>query len=357
MYLKIINPKTKNSKYYNTGSSKNVCNYLKHEAEKKGCDVSYFDAKNDNISDQNVIEKLDNNVKGLKKDDVKFHSLIINPSNAELDHIGNSDELLKDYVRDLMGEYANTFKLKNNVSPDDLLWYATIHEERTYKRSDIYYSKKECEEKGLEYFTKKPGMENKNIGDPKPGENKHIHIAVSARNKEMTQTLNPTAANGKNFRKTDFFKNGVILFANKFDRQQSLVDYESHILQKHNRSLQNASLRIKNVTGQTIDFDTLSDLRDKYGYSNLQTAIGYMFKKYNNGTLHSFPSEYIENFLKDKSGISYDQNYIDSSFDKNIDSLFNKMKNMDFSNFNDEMDNEILENIKKMRIDKKGFQL
>jgi hypothetical protein len=119
---------------------------------------------------------LDTNVKGLRSTEAKFYSLVLSPSADELQHIGNSEQALKAYTREVMEQYASNFQLKDGkeLKSKDLVWGATIHQEREYRGTD-----KEVQEGRA------------NAGDKRPGYQTHIHITVSARDAQQQITLNP----------------------------------------------------------------------------------------------------------------------------------------------------------------------
>ena len=113
---------------------------------------------------------LDGNVKGLKADDPKFHSLVLSPSADELLLIGNNPKALESYTQNVMDLYAKNFTLKNGKQLDgsDLVWAATIHQERKNRGTD----------EGVQ-------------GEKKDGLQTHVHVMVSARDAAQKITLNP----------------------------------------------------------------------------------------------------------------------------------------------------------------------
>lgn len=178
MYVKVINPATHGkTAYNNSGSSAQTLNYLKQEAGKDGKEAAFFGAEKDGLSAAELMQNIDNNVKGLRADDAKFYSLVISPSSDELAHIGNSEAKLKAYTREVMEHYAENFKLKNGRSLDseNLVWGATIHQDRSYRGTDPEVNAGTAK-----------------AGEKRPGLQTHIHIIVSARDAEQKITLNPT---------------------------------------------------------------------------------------------------------------------------------------------------------------------
>jgi hypothetical protein len=161
-----------------------MLNYLVQEIKKEGKDLSIlFNQDNDGLRPEQVMAAVDNNVKGLASNEARFYSLIVSPSAAELEHIKNNQQLLKDYTRQVMELYAQNFNLKDGrrLSCADLVWGAAIHQDRSYRGTD-----------------KEVMAGNARVGDKRPGLQTHVHIIVSARDGEQKVTLNP------NGRKTRF---------------------------------------------------------------------------------------------------------------------------------------------------------
>jgi hypothetical protein len=172
MYAKIINPKTNGRKVYNNaGSSLRCANYLSKEAKEAGGEATFFGSPGaPERTAAEAVALLDGNVKGLKKDDPKFHSLVLSPSIDELIHIGNDKKALEKYTQNVMDLYAKNFQLKEGrqLGEKDLIWVATIHQER-----------------------KNRGTDEGPAGEKKDGLQTHIHIMVSARDAAQKITLNP----------------------------------------------------------------------------------------------------------------------------------------------------------------------
>jgi hypothetical protein len=172
MYAKIINPKTNGKKVYdNKGSALRTANYLVQEAKEAGEVATFFGAPGSpDKTAEEVVAMLDNNVKGLRKDDTKFYSLVLSPSPEELAHMGNDLQALAKYTQHVMDDYAKNFTLKNGkeLGEPNLVWAATIHQERKNRGTD----------EGAQ-------------GEKKEGFQTHVHILVSARDADQKVTLNP----------------------------------------------------------------------------------------------------------------------------------------------------------------------
>ena len=178
MHAKLINPKANGKKAYNNqGSAAQALSYLTHEARQNGQEAQFFDGQREALDRESVMGALDNNVKGLRANEAKFYSLVLSPSPEELAHIGGGDEAkLRAYTREVMAAYAAGFRLKDGgaVGKDDLVWGAIIHQERTHRGTDPAVKEGEAR-----------------AGQPRPGLQAHIHVVVSARDRNQRVTLNP----------------------------------------------------------------------------------------------------------------------------------------------------------------------
>lgn len=180
MHSKIIIPEKHGKMVYdNKGSATNNAYYLQHESGKG--QAIFFNSQQTDIDAETVIDRIDNNLKGLRKDEVKYHNLVISPSQSELKHIKNDPQKLRQFSIQVMDNYAKNFQFRNGqkLTEKDLVWFAAIHNDRYYDQRDIN------------------GMQNKGIkelpevGAKKPGLQSHVHIIVSRRDASQQYTLNP----------------------------------------------------------------------------------------------------------------------------------------------------------------------
>ncbi|WP_428740181.1 MobB family relaxase [Tenacibaculum sp.] len=119
-------------------SSGDFVDYLEKENNDKAPELQehFFDQHHDHVSPKHVVKDIDGNTAKLRKTEPKFYSLTINPSQRELKHIGNDPDKLRQYVRDLMKDYANAFYRDSPVSVESIKYYAKIEYERLYKGFD-----------------------------------------------------------------------------------------------------------------------------------------------------------------------------------------------------------------------------
>lgn len=130
-----------NGTYNNTGSSRQLANYMEHEdlerMEKGIYTEGFFNLTDDNIYKSKVIKDIDTNIGQLLKTDAKFYAIHISPSESELWAMGNTEqekaEAMKRYIREVfIPEYANNFN--KGLSEADIKFYGKIHFDRS--RSD-----------------------------------------------------------------------------------------------------------------------------------------------------------------------------------------------------------------------------
>lgn len=181
----------------NTQSCRDLVNYLGKENEGKGLlnQEQFFNQTNNTIDSQYVVNSIDNNKKGLKDKDAKFFMVTINPSEKELQHllkmatngknIGHISELtpgeherytnlVKDYARQIMDDYARAFN--RDLTGKDLVYFGKVEQERHYKGTD-----KEVKQGKV------------NSGEIKPGLQTHVHIVISRKDTGQKHSLSPLA--------------------------------------------------------------------------------------------------------------------------------------------------------------------
>jgi len=218
------------------GSSGDFVNYLEKENEGKEPEQQegYFNQEEKNIDAERVIAEIDANTTKLSKRDPKFYSIMVSPSQAELKHIGDSPEKLKQYTRELMKTYAASFYRDKEVTVKEVLYFAKLERERTYSEKDkavkenqAHASKilelqhqiraiKEGREQG-DVARLQEKIKALEIGAPhkqhgkrivpgmaKEGNQSHIHIIVSRKDITNSHSLSP----GSKFRISETTLNG-----------------------------------------------------------------------------------------------------------------------------------------------------
>lgn len=167
------------------GGSKSLVDYLEKENEGKEIDEKnyFFSHTDDFVSSYNVENDIDNNKRGLSSKDIKFYSVILSPSEKELKHIGNDENKLREYTRNVMDKYAENFG--KGLKGSDLVYFAKIEHERYVKGFD--HAKGE--------------FLNQKQGEKKEGLNTHVHIIVS-----RNSSSNATTKSGKQFKLSPVIK-------------------------------------------------------------------------------------------------------------------------------------------------------
>lgn len=130
-----------NGTYNNSGSSRQLANYMEHEdlerMEKGVYTEGFFNMTEDNIYKSKVIKDIDSNIGQLLKTDAKFYAIHVSPSEKELRTMGNTEqeqaEAMRCYIREVfIPEYAKNFN--KELSASDIKFYGKIHFNRS--RSD-----------------------------------------------------------------------------------------------------------------------------------------------------------------------------------------------------------------------------
>ncbi|MBU1821386.1 MAG: hypothetical protein KKG00_07730 [Bacteroidetes bacterium] len=245
MVIRVL-PAAKSGIYSNRGSSQALVNYLEHEAkeEKDPQRSIFFNQECEGISSQEVREHIDTNVKGLRKNKPHFHSLVISPSQEELRHLQGDEEKLKSYTRQVMDNYAQNFKNRHlsKLEKGDVVWYATVHKSRKYSGLD----------------------EEVQVGQVRPkqkkeGEQTHIHVIVSARDKTMSRSLHPDSSSRQ-------FNYEAWLAKCKQDFERSF-EYKEVITESQQQQRLERQVKRLEKEGILLDREQMNDIGRSQNYS------------------------------------------------------------------------------------------
>ena len=307
-YAKISKPPAHANK--NAGSSGDLANYL--EKENIGLELSekefFFNQSDSNILVDEVVSGIDKNVKGLKKNETKFYEMSVSFSQNEIDHVkslnpevSDSKEAIRGYVRSVMDEYAQNFNRELKGKPltgNDLVYYAKIEEGRRYhpdthdeKTKDIYKHNFEVRQRINETpdQAKKDELSSQFLrnkegavilpGNPKPGDNTHVHIIISRRDASQSMSLSPqsNARNGHNILNGKKVKIG-------FDRDQFAEKVEKTFDNKFNydRELNNMYRQrqiAKSLRNGHSKFAAFSRDPEKLAENMAKNMVGKMIRK------------------------------------------------------------------------------
>ena len=225
MHINITKSETGNNK----GSSSQLVAYLEKEnrqaelLDKNYTPEYWFNNIVNNIQPYEVRKSIDNNIAKLSKDDAKFFLINISPSEKELRYLkelygkNGAKEALKQYANEVMCAYAKNFKRNGINSNDDLVYFGKVENSRYYSYKDLEVRK---------------GVAKK--GEAKPGEQMHLQIIVSRKDKSNSIKLSPlNNSKGKNaehslkvgqFDRVAFKQEAEKLFDGLFDYDRSLQE-------------------------------------------------------------------------------------------------------------------------------------
>ncbi|MDR2909974.1 MAG: DUF5712 family protein [Bacteroidales bacterium] len=262
----------------NSGSCADLAEYMEKEAEQEGKDDTlFFSHDKDSCELNDVIDRIDHNVKGIGKDDDKFYMITINPSNRELLHLIGADKSekkcfedltsgerqnlnvkLQEYTREVMNIYAKNFERDKVKSGDDLVYFARIETERYYR-----------------HYDKEVGEGKARPGDKKPGLNFHVHVIVSRNSKDQSTKLSPHAKsrgntwelNGKQVKRGFDHEKFKVCSQEHFNQMYSYKPYQNESYKSKNPldSLQNkAVFTIENKIKGQIKQVLAKDIQDNF---------------------------------------------------------------------------------------------
>ena len=255
MVIRVL-PASKGGIYSNADSSHFLVNYLEHEAREErqqkqvpaGDSTSgraiFFDWQREDIRAEEVQKRIDENVKGVQKGKPLFHSLVISPSQDELRHLNEDPDKLKTYTRQVMENYAANFtrKRKEPLTSNNLVWYGTIHRSRHYSGLDDAVQTGQAQSR-----------------QRKEGEQTHIHVIVSARDRTMSRSLHPDAGSSQ-------FNYKVWLQKNHNDFEQAF-GYKATVTEKqHQERLEKQIARLDRV-GLALDRERMLTIGRLHAYS------------------------------------------------------------------------------------------
>jgi len=363
MVIKVHNPKHSIGK--NTGSVANLVDYL--EKENAGMKVhemeEFFNHDGDFQTAAEVEKAIDGNKGKLANNETKFYMITVNPSKQELEHLAmqndripkfervhhgrNYEDLFKDYIRDLMDKYAENFNRTYEdgkpLTGNDIMYYAKIEHERTYKHGDKRYEKEMKHNKAVEKKIYEIRRDADGLSDPKQkekmlekindwekmykrngegtiikegalkdGNNLHAHIIVSRMDKNQEMKLSPMAnhkksknkLNGKEvsigFNRDAFVGSGEKLFDKKFEFDRP-PEYQYNFY-KEAKQIKNLSnvlhLRNPKAFAKVVVKKAMNEMiKDK----TLQKQLGYVMKdprKIPAQTMNKLQNKAIESVVK-----------------------------------------------------------
>ncbi len=264
----------------NKGSSSALTNYLEKEdlelenqAFEKGelpmPRKGFFSHQSDGLMRDEVINAIDNNKKSLGKNDAKFYSVVIAPSEKEQRHLLkivtgkettsisnlNKNELskyedsLKDYTKQVMNEYAKHFNRNGLQSADQLMYFGKIEHQRKYSGLDTEVQKG-----------------NEKSGVIKSGLNSHVHIIVSRKDLDQKFKLSPLITTREKFDRNLFNIKGERVFDQQFAYNRSLNEKVEYRIQASKEPILKASELLKSTEAEKTKIQ--QSIIDKYDSRN-----------------------------------------------------------------------------------------
>ena len=209
----------------------------------------FFNGESEHFGTEDLVKRIDSNVRGLKRREARYYTFSISPSAEELTHLRRTiadtrqalvdagedipdtleDDLmrryLKDYAKQCMDAYARNFGHPEIHDNHDLLWYGMVEKDRYWKNHDPEVRTNARIDRKIALLQKHLGkgqdeklqqqiaaLERKYVRESKvrvggsdeilrpmmskTGDNWHIHIMVSRRDITNSINLSPNA-NGR----------------------------------------------------------------------------------------------------------------------------------------------------------------
>lgn len=224
----------------NSGSCASYAYYLEHENRwkkkngQKDIIIPFFDKNRKIVPMSTVIKTIDANKAGLHAEDAKFFSLVINPSEKEIEMLGVTREekleSLHRMVNSMMDRYATGFKKDDVRNHQDLLYYYTVHE---YRENDD--------------GTVRPGI--------------HVHIIVSRKDNTGKYKLSPMTNHREEssgviksgFSRDSFYRDCERIFDTSFGYQRRISEsYDYHNTMRHGSNEERAAMIQASVQEEQI---------------------------------------------------------------------------------------------------------
>jgi hypothetical protein len=222
----------------NKGSSSGLVHYLEKENrfDKKSEPEYWFNGSHVNIDPYYVVQTINHNIAKLGKADAKFFLVNISPSQKEIAFLkeqygddGVKDQL-KGFAVQVMDAYAQNFKREGVNSHEDVVWFGKLENYRYYSYNDPEV---------------KQGIKKR--GDRKEGEQMHLQVIVSRKDKTNSIKLSPmNTSRGRNeehskkmgqFDRVAFKQCGETLFDSLFEFDRQLNETMAYANVQKNGSL------------------------------------------------------------------------------------------------------------------------
>lgn len=119
----------------NTGSARGLVDYINHEDEQRineGLEpIPFTDPDGTVVSDDDVVNAIDGNAKGLSPDDIKFYHLVVSPSQSEILAMGEDEKKVYRnaliYMKLSADAYAKNYHREGINDDSDIVIYWKPH--------------------------------------------------------------------------------------------------------------------------------------------------------------------------------------------------------------------------------------
>ncbi|MGF7083043.1 DUF5712 family protein [Mucilaginibacter sp. UYCu711] len=210
---------------------------------------------------------------------------------------------------------AKKAALKKPTPTAEPLWFATIHHTREYNATDAKKSKVivDLKEQGL---TLKEIIELKNkelflktinpsvaeietfykngavkAGDNKPGDQRHLHIIVSRRDKQMRHTLNPNSYG--RFNRNGFVTDNINRFANKFNYQGNSMFIDEARVRSFTRRIEHLNKKFKLAPDYLSEGKIIKAFKDSPNKDEFSKRFNKIEWKIKKGELPPDPMKFL----------------------------------------------------------------
>ncbi|TMM58435.1 hypothetical protein FEE95_03115 [Maribacter algarum] len=280
----------------NLGSSSALINYLdkenidlenkamnapsrEAEIEFRSRQQNFFNHTSDAVSQTKAQEKIDANISKLGKNDTKFFAPTLSFSSKELNYLVKQstdgrkvksvdelkkdefekyNQLLKDYTRSAMDNYAKNFNREDRglKGGKDLVYFAKIEHQRHFKGTDKEVLNGQAKS-----------------GELKPGLQSHVHLIVSRKDKTQKMKISPMANEKSKVRRI-----GGNTYQVGFDRKSwineneksfdKMFDYKRQEIEKFEiqNTLRNGTAEEKGLALQSIKKEKELEIRNEPSY-------------------------------------------------------------------------------------------
>jgi hypothetical protein len=198
----------------NKGSSAQFLNYMDKEKSQE----EWFGLRSNHVEKEKVLHRIDEDKKGIGKEEAKFYTGSINLTEDEFKAMGSTDaereRNLKQWVKEefTQGTADNFVKTNSKgeavkIEADNLKIFYKLERERHYHGTDPEVKRGE-----------------KKSGELKEGFQTHVHFIQAKKTADRKYKVSPTTNNTKEFNRVKLFEQMEKKFDQKFSYNRRLED-------------------------------------------------------------------------------------------------------------------------------------